>query len=147
MENKTLIKKVMKETTPKRNYLQNAIFAFLFGGGISLMGQEFLFLYNDILKLDKKVAITLMYMSVIAIASLFTGIGVFDKIGQFAGAGTFLPITGFANSLTSASLESRSEGLVFGILSNMFKLAGTVILYGIVSVYVFGIVRLLIIGG
>lgn len=136
MENKTLIKKVMKETTPKRNYLQNAIFAFLFGGGISLMGQEFLFLYNDILKLDKKVAITLMYMSVIAIASLFTGIGVFDKIGQFAGAGTFLPITGFANSLTSASLESRSEGLVFGILSNMFKLAGTVIVAGVVSAFI-----------
>ena len=136
MENKTLIKKVMKETTPKRNYLQNAIFAFLFGGGISLMGQEFLFLYNDILKLDKKVAITLMYMSVIAIASLFSGIGVFDKIGQFAGAGTFLPITGFANSLTSASLESRSEGLVFGILSNMFKLAGTVIVAGVVSAFI-----------
>lgn len=133
---KEIIKKVMKETTPKRKYLQNSIMAFLFGGGISLMGQEFLFLFNDILKLDIELAKTLMYMAVIILASLFTGIGSFDKVGQVAGAGSFLPITGFANSLTSAAVESRSEGLIFGILSNMFKLAGTVIVAGVVSAFI-----------
>lgn len=133
---KEIIKKVMKETNPKRKYLQNGIMAFLFGGGISLMGQEFLFLFNDILKLDIELAKTLMYMAVIILASLFTGIGSFDKVGQVAGAGSFLPITGFANSLTSAAVESRSEGLIFGILSNMFKLAGTVIVAGVVSAFI-----------
>lgn len=130
---KEIIKKVMKETTPKRKYLQNAIWAFLFGGAISLMGQDFIFLFNKVLKMDIQTSRTLMYIVVIVLASLFTGIGYFDIIGQVAGAGSFLPITGFANSLTSASVESRSEGLIFGILSNMFKLAGTVIVAGVVS--------------
>lgn len=136
MNNELTLKKVMKETTPKRKYFQNAIMAFLFGGGISLMGQEFIFLFNDILKLDIDTSRTLMYIVVIFLASLFTGIGCFDIIGQVAGAGTFLPITGFANSLTSSAVESRSEGLIFGILSNMFKLAGTVIVAGVVSAFV-----------
>lgn len=136
MINELTIKKVMKDTSPKPKYLQNACFAFLFGGGISLMGQEFIFLFNDILKLDIETSKTLMYISVIFLSSLFTGIGCFDSIGQIAGAGTFLPITGFANSLTSAALESRSEGLIFGILSNMFKLAGTVIVAGVVSAFI-----------
>lgn len=135
MENE-IIRKVMKETTPKRKYLQNAIMAFLFGGGISLMGQEFIYLFNVILKIDLKTSQTLMYIVVIILSSLFTGIGSFDTIGQIAGAGSFLPITGFANSLTSAAVESRSEGLIFGILSNMFKLAGTVIVAGVISAFV-----------
>lgn len=133
---KEIIKKVMKETTPKRKYLQNAIWAFLFGGAISLMGQDFIFLFNKVLKMDIQTSRTLMYIVVIVLASLFTGIGYFDLIGQVAGAGSFLPITGFANSLTSASVESRSEGLIFGILSNMFKLAGTVIVAGVVSAFI-----------
>lgn len=135
MENE-IIRKVMKETTPKRKYLQNAIMAFLFGGGISLMGQEFIYLFNVILKIDLKTSQTLMYIVVIILSSLFTGIGSFDTIGQIAGAGSFLPITGFANSLTSAAVESRSEGLIFGILSNMFKLAGTVIVAGVISAFI-----------
>lgn len=130
------IKKVMEETSPKRKYLQNAIWAFLFGGGICLMGQEFLFLFRDILKLDENTSKTLMYMAVIIISSIVTGIGCFDNIGQIAGAGSYLPITGFANSMTSAAVESRSEGLIFGILSNMFKLAGTVIVAGVVSAFI-----------
>ena len=108
----------------------------MFGGCVSLVGQEFLFLYQDILKLENDIAKMLMYASVILLASLATGLGIFDKFGQIAGAGSFLPITGFANSMTSASLESRSEGLIFGILSNMFKLAGTIIVTGVISAFV-----------
>lgn len=136
MENKQIIKDVMEKTSPKRKVVRNALFAFLFGGCVSLVGQEFLFLYQDILKLENDIAKMLMYASVILLASLATGLGIFDKFGQIAGAGSFLPITGFANSMTSASLESRSEGLIFGILSNMFKLAGTIIVTGVISAFV-----------
>ena len=79
-----------------------------------------------------------MSITLVFIASLLTGIGVFDKIGQFAGAGTFIPITGFANSLTSSALESKSEGLVLGIMTNMFKLAGAIIVAGAVSAFLAG---------
>ena len=136
MENKQIIKDVMEKTSPKRKIFRNALLAFLFGGCVSLVGQEFLFLYHDILKLDQDTSKMLMYASVIFLASLATGLGIFDKFGQIAGAGSFLPITGFANSMTSASLESRSEGLVFGILSNMFKLAGTIIVTGVISAFI-----------
>ena len=77
-----------------------------------------------------------MSITIIVIASILTGLGIFDKIGQIAGAGTYLPITGFANSMTSSAIESRSEGLIFGILTNMLKLAGTVIVTGVISAFV-----------
>ena len=72
-------------------------------------------------------------MTFIASASLLTGFGVYDRLGQIAGAGLFIPITGFSNSLTSSAIECKNEGLIYGIGSNMFKLAGSVITYGIVS--------------
>ena len=80
----------------------------------------------------------MMSMTIVFITSILTGIGIFDKIGQVAGAGTFIPITGFANSMTSSSLEGKSEGLVLGIMSNIFKLAGAVIVAGVVSAFISG---------
>jgi stage V sporulation protein AC len=74
---------------------------------------------------------------------LLTGMGVYDKIGQFAGAGSMIPITGFANSLASAALEHRSEGIVLGVASNMFKVAGAVIVYGVVIAYILGVIHYL----
>lgn len=136
MNNNETIKKVLKETEPKKRYLNNALMAFLFGGIISLIGQCFLEFYKNVLNFDEKTSCALMSISIILIASILTGFGVFDKIGQVAGAGTYLPISGFANSMTSAAIESRSEGLVFGILSNMFKLAGTVIVAGVISAFI-----------
>ncbi|NQD52019.1 SpoVA/SpoVAEb family sporulation membrane protein, partial [Bacillus altitudinis] len=79
--------------------------------------------------------------TLILISSILTGIGIYDKIGQFAGAGSAVPVTGFANSMTSAALEHKSEGLVLGVATNMFKLAGNVIVFGVVSAYVVGIIR------
>ena len=78
------------------------------------------------------------------IASLLTGFGIFDRIGQFAGCGTIVPITGFANSMTSSAMESKSEGIVVGILNNMFKLAGSVISVAIISGVFVGIITYLI---
>ena len=91
--------------------------------------------------LDKRGAGVLMHIS--SVPSDY-GIGVFDKIGEFAGAGTIVPITGFANSLTSSALESKSEGIITGILTNMFKLAGAVIATGIISAFLVGTVIYLI---
>lgn len=84
---------------------------------------------------------TLMIMTMIGLAALLTGLGIFDKIGQICGAGTFIPITGFANAVVSSAMEGRSEGPIFGIGSNMFKLAGSVITYGITSAILVAFVR------
>ena len=85
--------------------------------------------------------------TVVVFASVLTALGVFDVLISKFKSALLIPITGFAHSMTSAALEYRKEGLVLGIGANIFKLAGTVILYGIVSVYVFGIFRLLVLGG
>ena len=85
--------------------------------------------------------------SLIALASLFTALGFFDKLVNWARCGLIIPITGFAHSMTSAAIEFKREGYVTGLGANIFKLAGTVILYGIVSAYIFGIIRYLIFGG
>ena len=103
---------------------------------VLFIGHLLLFIFKEYFDLEEKIAGSFMSMTMIIIASFLTAIGVFDKIGQIAGAGTYLPITGFANSMTSAAIESRSEGLVFGILSNMLKLAGTVIVAGVISGFI-----------
>lgn len=110
---------------------QKVIMAFISGGLVSILGQiilDFLILY-----FSKDNATILTTLFFIFIASILTGFGVFDKISKYAGAGLFIPITGFSNALTSSALECKREGLIYGIGSNMFKLAGSVITYGIVS--------------
>lgn len=129
-------KRIIKETNPKIKIFKNALMAFIFGGSISLIGECLLKLYHNLLNLDINLSMSLMSITVIIIASILTGFGVFDKIGQIAGAGTYLPITGFANSMTSSAIESRSEGLIFGILTNMLKLAGTIIVTGVISAFI-----------
>lgn len=147
--NKQRFNDIVKKTEDKKDKIGRAFIAFVSGGIVALVGQAFYDLYTIILKVDGKDAISLMLVSIIFISALLTGFGLFDKIAQKTGAGTFIPISGFANSLTSSALESKSEGLIYGIGSNMFKLAGSVITYGIVSAYVLGIFRYIIyvIGG
>ena len=87
-----------------------------------------------------------MSITIVFITSILTGLGIFDKIGQFSGAGTIVPITGFANSMTSSAIESKSEGLIMGIMMNMFKLAGAVIVAGVCSAFISGLL-IYIIGG
>jgi stage V sporulation protein AC len=79
---------------------------------------------------------TLIFISV-----LLTGLGVYDRIGQFAGAGSAVPVTGFANSIAASAIEHRAEGYVLGVGGNMFKLAGSVIVFGVVSAFIVGIIR------
>ena len=131
-----IIKQALDNNKIKRPIFKNAIKAFLVGGTIALIGQGFLDLYSIVFGFEENISNSLMSISLVFISSILTGIGLFDKIGQFAGAGSFIPITGFSNSLTSAALESKSEGVVLGIMTNMFKLAGAVIVAGAVSAFI-----------
>lgn len=136
------IEKSVSKKAPKKLKFKNIVMAFVWGGCIGLLGQLVLEGYMNVLNLPLQKAAGPTSMTFIAAASVLTGLGVYDRFGQIAGAGLFIPITGFSNSLTSCALESKSEGLIYGIGSNMFKLAGSVLTYGIVSAYVLGIVRL-----
>ncbi|MEG0346315.1 MAG: SpoVA/SpoVAEb family sporulation membrane protein, partial [Erysipelotrichaceae bacterium] len=119
-----------------------SLLAFIGGGTLSIIAQLLLDLYSNYL--DKDIAVAAMIMTIIFITALLTGIGIYDKAAQHLGAGLFIPISGFSNALTSAAIESKSEGLIYGIGSNMFKLAGSVITYGIVSAYIVAFINYMV---
>lgn len=146
MDNKK-IQDTAKRHVPKQTKGKNALTAFVCGGLIGAIGQGLLYVYMQLFSYTEKEAMPVVVVTVILVAALATGFGVYDKIAQFCGAGLFIPITGFANSLTSAALEGKSEGPIYGIGSGMFKLAGSVLTYGIVSAFVFGTIRYVLFGG
>ena len=112
------------------------------------LGSELLLeLYQFLFNLPRKESGVLVILTLIVLASLLTALGIFDVLVTKFKSALIIPITGFAHSMSSAALEYKTEGLVLGIGANIFKLAGTVILYGVVSVYIFGLIRLFIIGG
>ena len=143
---KKLYDKLVLEHTPKEKRLENAVIAFLIGGIIGVIGELLVEFYGYYLHISRSDASVFMIITLIFLASLFTALGFFDKWVKFAKCGLIIPITGFAHSMTSAAIEYKREGFVTGLGANMFKLAGTVILYGVVSAYIFGLIRL-IIGG
>ena len=120
---------------------KNAFNAFLYGGVIGIVGQGILEFYMKIFDYSQKDAVPLMSITLVLISCLLTGLGIYDRFAKYAGAGTFIPITGFANSMASSALDSKHEGLVLGIGTNMFKLGGTVLTYGIVSASLLGVIR------
>ena len=131
----------------KESRLKNGIIAFIVGGLMGMIGNLLVGFYSYVFDIPSKIASTYMIITLIFLGCLLTCLGFFDKMVSFARSGLLIPITGFAHSLQSAALEYKKEGLVTGIGANIFKLAGTVILFGIVSAYVFGIVRALVFGG
>ena len=135
---------IVKKHTPKEDILKNALITFFFGGLFGSLSELLLRCYTIWFNLPRKEAGVMVILTLIVISSILTAIGIFDTFVSILKSALIIPITGFAHSMTSAALEYRKEGLVLGIGANIFKLAGTVILYGIVSVYVFGIIRLLI---
>lgn len=135
---KKIFQEAIEKNKTKRPILKNSIYAFVIGGLVCLVGEVIRLLLMKIFKVDNKTANTLMLLIFITLSSLFTGLGLYDKFGQIAGAGAFVPITGFANSLTSSAIESKSEGIVLGTMMNMFKLAGAIIVIGAVSSVLFG---------
>lgn len=138
---------IVTKHTPKEDVLKNALLTFFCGGIIGALSELLLQNYMVWFSLSRKDSGVLVIITLIVAASLLTAFGIFDVWVAKLKCALIIPITGFAHSITSAALDYRKEGFVLGLGANIFKLAGTVILYGIVSVYIFGIIRLLIIGG
>ena len=125
---------------PHSPLLKDCLWAFFVGGFICCIGQGLLDIYGGILKLSEKDAGTLCSVTLVFVAALLTGIGVFDNIARHAGAGTLVPITGFANSVVSPAIDSRAEGLVLGVGAKIFTVAGPVLLYGTLAGAVYGVI-------
>lgn len=140
-------KKIVDKYTPNEPRIRNAIIAFLIGGLMGVLGQFLVDAYSFYFDLSSKDASVFMIITLIFVGCFLTCLGFFDKWVNFAKCGLIVPITGFAHAMMSAALEYRREGLVTGLGANMFKLAGSVIIFGVVSAYLFGLLRLLIMGG
>lgn len=138
---------IVNKYTPKENRLFNGLVAFIVGGLMGLLGQGLIDIYSYFLDISFKDACVFMIVTLIFVGCLLTCLGFFDKLVHFAKCGLIVPITGFAHAMQSAALEFRKEGMIMGLGANMFKLAGSVIIFGVVSAYVFGLIRLLIMGG
>ncbi|WP_438347835.1 stage V sporulation protein AC [Paenibacillus sp. FA6] len=132
---------------PPRPILKNCIRAFIAGGSICLIGQAVQEMFVHWAGFTEKTAADPTVAVMILISVILTSLGVYDKIAQWAGAGSAVPVTGFANSMASAAIEHRSEGIVLGVGGQMFKLAGPVIVFGTVAAFVVGILTWLFQGG
>ncbi|ANB61360.1 SpoVA/SpoVAEb family sporulation membrane protein [Anoxybacteroides amylolyticum] len=131
-------RQAVKKFQPKPPYVANSLKAFFVGGGLSVLAEVLRAQFRvNIPSLAAEQAVLLLF---IGAAVVLTAIGVYDDFSQFAGAGSTVLITGFANSLTSAALEHRSEGVVNGIAGHMFKIGGAALVYGIVAAYLLGLV-------
>ncbi len=137
--------KFASEHEIKRPVLKNVIRAFFVGGFICLIGQFIQTFYFTFFDFTERTAGDPTVATLIFIAILLTGFGVYDRIAQFAGAGTAVPVTGFANAIASAAIEHRTEGYVLGVGGNMFKLAGSVIVFGTFAAFVIAIIKTILI--
>lgn len=133
----------ISSVSPKSKHFRNLIFAFIIGGSICTIGQIIIeiFAYNGVSRPEAS-----GYASVILIiaAALLTGLGVYDRIGRFAGVGSTIPITGFSNAIVAPAIEYRCEGLIYGIGTRMFLVAGPVIVNGVAVATIIAIIKLLI---
>jgi len=132
-----------KAREPKIKIFKNCIRAFIAGGIICTIGQFFNWLFITYFKFDEKTAGNPTVAVLIFLSVLLTGLGVYDILAQWAGAGTAVPVTGFANTISSAAIEHRSEGYVLGVGGNMFKIAGPVIVYGVFSAFLVSIIKII----
>lgn len=128
---------LVKTISPNSKCVKNCIKAFLFGGGICLVGQVIYTLFMS-LDLTKDISKTLTSVTLIFAGVLLTALGVYDKIAKHAGAGTLVPITGFANAVSSPAIEFKSEGFVSGLGAKLFIIAGPVIVYGASASIIYG---------
>ncbi len=140
--NKDNYKKMVEELTPKNKMLKNCIMAFIFGGGICLVGE----LINDSfaawLGISDNEASPMTSVVLIGLSAVLTGLGWYDKLGKIGGAGTVVPITGFANSVVSPAMEYKKEGFILGTAANIFKLAGPVLVFGYFASFIAGLLSM-----
>ena len=129
---------------PKRPILKNCLRAFLVGGIICTIGQILQVIFITYFNFDEKTAVVPTTLVLIFTSALLTGLGIYDHLAQWAGAGSAVPITGFANSIASASIEHKSEGFVLGVAGNMFGLAGAIIVYGVFSAFIVASIKITI---
>jgi len=131
--------KLVKELAPKSPIVKNCIFAFLIGGLICTIGQVFMDLYSY-LGLDETNAGTATSVTLVGISALLTGLSLYDNIAKHAGAGTLVPITGFANAIAAPAIEFKTEGFILGVGAKIFQIAGPVIVYGVSASVVYGLI-------
>ena len=131
--------KLVEEKSPKSPVLRDCINAFWIGGLICTIGQVFLNYYTN-LGLEKDAAGTATSITMVALSALLTGLSVYDDIAKYAGAGTLVPITGFANSVAAPAVEFKTEGFILGVGAKMFTIAGPVIVYGVSASVVYGFI-------
>lgn len=139
-------KKLVKEMSPHENRLKNIVVAFFTGGAIGFLGEFFLYFLTESFGMARAEAFVWLCFTLIVVGSLLTALGFFDNWVSKCKCGLIIPTTGFAHSVTSCALDFKKEGLVTGIGANFFKLAGSVILYGIISAFFLAIGRV-ILGG
>ncbi len=132
--------KLVKERMPRSRVLLRCLLAFVTGGLICCLGQFIGDMGTVLLKLDDESRSAFVSVTLIFIAALLTGLGVYDKLGRFAGAGSVVPITGFSNSVVAPAMEHRSEGVVMGVCAQLFSIAGPVLVYGITSSAAVGLI-------
>ena len=136
---------IEQQITPKTPLALNLLKAFLVGGTICAIGQAVTYFYIIFFDFTEQTAGNPTVATMILFAMLLTGFGLYRKLGQFAGAGSAVPVTGFGNAVISAAIEHKSEGLVLGVGSNIFKLAGSVIVFGVVSAFFVALIKLILV--
>lgn len=129
----------------KRPILKNCLRAFWVGGLICTIGQAVTYFYIYFFNFTEQTAGNPTVATMVFFSMLLTGLGVYDHLGQYAGAGSAVPVTGFGNAVISAAIEHRTEGFVLGVGGNMFKLAGSVILFGVFSAFVVALIKTILI--
>ncbi|MEQ2525762.1 stage V sporulation protein AC [Robertmurraya yapensis] len=134
-----------KKYEAKRPVFKNCIKAFFVGGLFCLLGQAVSYFYIYFFNFTEQTSGNPTVATMVFFSMLLTGFGVYDHIGQFAGAGSAVPVTGFGNAVISAAIEHRTEGFVLGVGGNMFKLAGSVILFGVFSAFIVALIKTLLI--
>lgn len=138
--NKQEYLRYLEKKSPDSPMVKNCLWAFFVGGGICVIGQLFLDLYQKGMSLPEEQARTAVSITMIFLGALFTGLDLYCRLGKYAGAGTLVPITGFANAIVSPAMEFKKEGLVLGLAAKMFVIAGPVLVYGITASVVVGFV-------
>jgi len=138
-------KQLEQNVTPKPPILKNVVKAFFIGGLICTIGQAVSLFYIIFFNFTEATAGNPTVATMVFFAMILTGFGLYKRIGQFAGAGSAVPVTGFGNAVISAAIEHRSEGLVLGVGGNIFKLAGSVVLFGVVSAFFVALIKYILV--
>ena len=134
-------KKVVKSNSKKENIFINLFVSFLTGGLMGIIGAFIFKWLNEGIGLNASTSGMYLMIIIVVVSSILTGFGFFDKVVSFCKCGLIVPTTGFAHAMTSAAMDNRSEGLIKGIGSNIFKLTGSIILYGLLSAFIFALLK------